>query len=83
MVGANLLTSLILAQIIQYLWGIINSLQLVVLTVLFSMPAMPKKCEELLVQILSYINLDVMPTDSVLVAMFGFRETQSFNETLL
>jgi hypothetical protein len=46
-VGANLVTSLLSAKVIQYMWGIINSLQLIVLTVLFSVK-MPENCYETL-----------------------------------
>ena len=78
-VGANLVTSLLSAKVIQYLWGIINSLQLIVLTVLFSVK-MPETCYETLKYIMQMTNLDTIDTTYAFNAMFNFRETAPFNE---
>ena len=82
MVGANIVTSLLTAQIIQYLWGIINSLQLIVLTVLFSIE-IPHTCYDVLIKIMKMTNLDLIETEGAINKMFDFRETEPFNDRLL
>lgn len=78
--GANLLTSILLARVIQFLWGIINSLQLIVLTVLYNLN-MPDLCFKMLVEIMKLTNLDLIDVEPVLVMIFGeFHETDPFNE---
>ena len=78
-IGASFVTSLLSAKVIQYLWGIINSLQLIVLTVLFSVK-MPETCYETLKYIMQMTNLDTIDTTYAFNAMFNFRETAPFNE---
>ena len=39
--GLSVISSLFMSQVIQYLWGIINSLQMIVFTVLFTELLMP------------------------------------------
>lgn len=79
-VGANLVTTLLSAQVVQYLWGIINSLQLIVLTVLYAL-LIPKVCYDVLISIMKLTNLDLVDVEFILEGVFHFRETLPVNET--
>ena len=74
--GVNLGTTLLSAQVIQYLWGIINSLQLIVMTVLYSL-IIPTVCYDVLISIMKLTNLDIIEVDFLFDIMFKFRETMN------
>ena len=61
------------------MWGLINSMQIIVLTVLFSL-IMPAHVDAYLVQIMKLTNMDIIPVDDYLQDMFDFSETESFND---
>ena len=65
---------------IQYLWGIINSLQLIVMTVLYSL-IIPTVCYDVLISIMKLTNLDIIEVDFLFDIMFKFRETEPINTT--
>ena len=44
---------------IKYLWGMVNSLQMIVLTVLFNL-TMPEEAKVVLKEIMKYCNLDIV-----------------------
>lgn len=57
--GTNIALSIFYSQMIQYMWGMINSLQMIVLTVLFDVN-MPDELFETLKMIMQYTNLDIV-----------------------
>ena len=81
--GANLLFSLFSAGALQYLWGLINSLQMIVLTALFAIKV-PFNAEMIMIAILKMVQLDFIPVESYLTTIFNFRDTKPFflEETL-
>ena len=80
MVTANLTTSILSSQVIQFLWGVINSLQIIVLPVLYSL-SFPTVCFDVLISIMKMTNLDLINVEPVLYQMFKFRETEPVNVT--
>ena len=75
--GSNLILGIFLSFILTYLWGMINSLQIVTLTTLFNL-TIPDNANVIMEAILALMSLEVIDTDSMFVAVFGFRETQMF-----
>ena len=79
--GMNILMTIFLSQVIQQLWATINSLQLIVLTVLFTGLTMPERCKDFLHEIMKYTNLDIIEVDDYLTAIFGdFIPTEPYSE---
>ena len=76
--SANIAISFLSAGALQYLWGLINTLQMIVLTVLFQLD-IPPNAEMVMEMILKMCSLEFVPTEEMLTAMFGFRETQPFD----
>lgn len=78
--AANVVSTILLSQVIQFLWGAINSLQLIVLTVLYTELEMPDRCKHYLHKIMKYTNLDIIEVDDYLAAIFGdFVPTEPFS----
>jgi len=69
--------SLFTAGMLQYLWSMINTLQIVVLTVLFKLD-IPVNAEMIMIMILQMCSLEFVPTETALSFMFTFRETNAF-----
>ena len=74
---ANLFVSIFTAGMLQYLWSLINTLQIVVLTVLFQLD-IPINAELIMIMILEMCSLEFIPTETVFGYMHSFRETQPF-----
>ena len=75
--GANIFISLFSSGFLQYLWGMINTLQIIVLSALFDLNE-PINAEEVTLMILKLRSLDFMQTEEI-YEVFGFRETEAFN----
>ena len=52
---------------------------MIVLTALFSV-MMPANCEEIMFMIMKLTNLDIFGTESLIVSIFGFKDTEPFNK---
>ena len=79
--GSNLILSLFLITVLQFLWGLINTLQIIVLTVLFSV-TMPVNCYRIMIVMMQICNLDVIDVSPYLEAMFTFKaEWPALNAT--
>ena len=76
--SSGLLISLIFAFMMQMLWGAVNSLQLIVLTVLFNV-LMPVNALEVLTQIMMLVNLDVIDTRFLLDTVITLKDLPGFN----
>ena len=75
--GANLIVMLLSSGFLQFLWGLINTLQVLVLTALFE-AEIPINALMVMRMILRMCSLDFIPPDYVL-SFFKFRETRPFN----
>lgn len=75
--GANFIVSILLSGLLQLLWGLINTLQLVVLTVLFNIQ-IPINALEFMVMILKMLSLEFISTDDFLQGLFQLRKADPF-----
>lgn len=62
---------------LQYLWGLINTLQIIVLTDLFNLDV-PPNADNFMMMILGLCSLEFIDTSVYLNEMFSFRETEAF-----
>ena len=81
-ISSNLAVSFLLSGVLQYLWGMVNALQMIVMTVLFSV-IRPVNAEVVLTTIMSYVNLDLIETYPMLDKLFTFKESEPFNQIFL
>ena len=70
--GSNFILSIFLVGVIQYLWGLINTLQMITLTALFT-GNMPQNCKRIMIEIMHFTNLDVIDCTDAIRAVFSFR----------
>ena len=70
-----------LSPVIQYLWGLINSLQIIVLTNLYSIPQKPFNIKRILVKISELVAFDFIETEAIYSKLFGFKEQSDLNLT--
>ena len=77
-IASNLLASTMMSGALQFLWGTVNALQMIVLTCLFSVMR-PKNAEVTLIAIMAYVNLDIFPVEKFINFFFDFPETEPFN----
>ena len=77
--GANLILTLIFSTSMQFMWGLINTLQIIVLTVLFDLKT-PINVLVVLIQMLQLSNFNLFPTDLMYNTIFDFTETEPFNQ---
>ena len=75
----NIFFSIFMIQLLQYLWGLINTLQMIVIIVLFNVQ-FPLNAGKILIDIMSLANLDLIEVDGYISAVFDFQlESQPFN----
>ena len=77
--AGNFFISLLLATALQYLWGMVNSLQLIVMGVLFDI-LQPENAKVIQLQILKACSFDFFYTEDLYKSMFGFKDSESFND---
>ena len=75
--SANFFVGLFSAGALQYLWGLINVLQVIVMTDLFKVDVAPN-AHMIMVAILEMVSLDFIDTEDFLTELFDFRETAAF-----
>lgn len=75
--AANFGLSIIFAGMLKFLWGMINTLQIIVLTVLFRLDT-PYNADTFMVSILKLCSMDAESLDAVFEEMFHFREMDPF-----
>ena len=59
------------------MWGMINTLQIIVLTALFNLET-PLNANMIMIMILKLCGLEFVSTDDIYGAVFDFRETEAF-----
>ena len=62
----------LLSPVLQYLWGLINSLQIVVLFVLYSIPEFPINLKKILVKIAELVAFEFIDMKGYYQKIFGF-----------
>ena len=77
--GANLGLSIVAASLLQYLWSMINALQILVLSALFDLN-IPDSAFMVMELILKMCSMDFFQTDSIFEELFNFRETEEFGK---
>ena len=75
--SANAVVSIFYAGILQYLWGLINALQVIVLTDLFNIDVAPN-AHIIMALILEMVSLDFIDTEDFVTEIFNFQETNPF-----
>lgn len=75
--SANAIVGIFSAYLLQHLWGMINALQMIVLTALFNVKV-PFNAYMIMITVLSLVSLEALDTNPILECMFEFRETESF-----
>ena len=61
---------------LQYFWGVINALQIIVFTCLFNLKT-PFNAETIEIAILKMVSFDVLDTESKLKKMFKFKDKET------
>lgn len=77
--GANIVLTILSAGFLQLLWGLINALQIIVLSYLFKLD-IPDNAGQLMQMILKLCSMQFVQTDDILNDTFGFRETEAFSK---
>ena len=77
MIGSFIL-SLLFSGMMQLLWTIVNTLQIIMLTELFNLD-IPYNAEYFMLSILKLVTLEFVPTDETFDAIFRFRDKDAFN----
>ena len=70
--GTNFFLSFFMIGVLQFLWGLINTLQMIMFTVLFSI-SFPLNCSKIMIAIMKLTNLDVIDTETILNAIWTFK----------
>ena len=75
--SANFLLSLFTSGFLQFLWSMINTLQIVMLTSLFNLE-FPDNATRIMTMIMQLCAADFTDTESFFNEVFGFRDTDVF-----
>ena len=63
--ASSFVISFFLAGVLQFLWGMINGLQMIVLSILFSV-LFPANAETVFITIMSLVNMDMFHSEDIL-----------------
>ena len=77
-VGANVLVGLFMAGALQYMWGMIHSLQMIVITALFDLYT-PTNANIIMVSILQLTAYDFYQTEELYGEVLGLKQGSSLN----
>ena len=75
---SSLVMSFFLSGVLQFLWSLINGLQVIVLSILFSV-MFPANAEAVFITIMSLVNMDMFGSEVILQSWFSFKSNESFN----
>mmetsp|Transcript_18451 Transcript_18451/g.24777 ORF Transcript_18451/g.24777 Transcript_18451/m.24777 type:complete len:86 (+) Transcript_18451:289-546(+) len=78
--AGNFMISLIFAGALQYLWGMVNSLQVMVISIVYA-TFMPENLHVILIEVTKACSFDFYQTEDIYMEIFDFAETESFSET--
>ena len=68
--------NILLSFSIQYFWGVVNALQLIVFTCLFNLKT-PLNVESIEIAILQMVSFDLLNTEKTLTKTFRFNVTET------
>ena len=68
------------SPVLQFLWGLINSLQVIVLFVLLDVQRFPYNAQQVLIAIAKIVAFELIDTEELYADIFGFGETESVND---
>lgn len=75
--GANALAGLFGSYVLQFLWGLINTLQMIVVTAIFNLDWTPN-VNDVMLTIFKLVAFELVDTESILDLMFDVRSTRPF-----
>ena len=76
--GSCIITSFVFASLLQYLWGMINTMQLMMATALFSV-ILPTNVQMFMFALLKLANFDIYNTEDFWNSLFHMKEQGAFN----
>jgi hypothetical protein len=76
--SSNIVLTIFLSTILGYVWGIVNGLQLITMTVLFRI-RLPANVQVVFVELLKLAAFDLLQTETIYMKIFKFSETDSFS----
>ena len=79
MMAGNMFVSLLMAGASQYLFGMINSIQLMMLGLFFSL-LQPPNAKIIQIELYKAVAFDFFQTETIYNEVFGFKESESFND---
>ena len=79
-IAANGIFIYFLQPVLNFLWGLINCLQVIVLTSLFNMNEMPINVKTYMVDLLKMMAFDAFRTEEIILYVFNIPETKSYNQ---
>ena len=79
MMAGNMFVSLLMAGALQYLFGMINSIQLMMLGLFFSL-LQPPNAKIIQIELYKAVAFDFFQTETIYVEVFGFKDSESFND---
>lgn len=77
--SSNIFVSFFLRGILGYLWGLVNTLQIIVLTALFSV-GKPQHTNYLMISLMKILNFDTVEVEPVIKHFFTISDTEPFND---
>ena len=75
--SANFFLSFFSSGFLIFLWSMINTLQIIMLTSLFNLD-IPKNAKTIMTTVMNLCAAEFVNTDAWFVEIFGFRETKVF-----
>ena len=76
--SSNVALSIIFSNLLQFLWAAINTLQIIVLTALFSV-IMPVNAYDILIEIMKLVNFDLIDVKLALEKVISLTELKAFS----
>ena len=75
--ASNIIISIFAASFLQFLWGLINTLQIIMLTTLFDLQ-IPINAKMVMTMLMQLCAMDFLHTETIFNTLFKFRETPAF-----
>ena len=77
--ASNAIISVLFAGVLQYLWGMVNTLQVFNLAIIYNC-LLPENMLVILAEVNKACNFDFYNTETMYETLFGFEETESFSQ---
>jgi len=78
-IASNVALTLIFASALQYLWGLVNALQIIVIAIFFDL-LLPPNLQVIIDELKKACNFEFFETDDFYNEIFDFKETPNFSE---